>query len=669
MKISVILFVIISLGVLVYSNSLGNDFAWDDAGFVIKNNYIKDLRQIPFYFSSRDALADGSLAGENYRPFLPLSYAIDYFFWKLNPLGYHISNTLFHVANACLLFFITLALTKDRFISFFTALFFVTHPVQTESVTWISGRADVMFLFFYMASLIAYINFTKTKRFISYFASLFLFSCSLLSKEMAASLPFLIILYDLFYGRKEKISARATRYFGFFLILETYVILRFSIIGKLSQCGYWTGDAYTTFLSMARGIICYLRLLLFPVGLSTDYLRFPLSNSITEPQVIFSIAVIAILIAGSLKFAKRFKIMSFSVLWFFVTLGPALNIIPIRILIAERFLYLPSIGYCLLLATLVIKLPERISKAQILRYGSFCFAALLVGVYSNLTMQRNVDWSDEVALWKKNIEVFPDNDRAYLNLAVAYMVRENDIDKAYVEARKALEIAPEYSEPRMVIASYYISKGRYDDAIGELKHVIEINPNFLRAYTFLGVIYAFKGEYDLADKEYRKALAIEPGYLDARISRATLYLIKGDIYSGIEEFNVILEEPPLRQERSIYAAMYLRLGDAYFTTGNKGEAIRAWRRVYEEFTEQLWFNKISGFLIGEKSLEELLLESEKWQPDFKALCYYYVGVKKEMDRDFEGAKDYYRKSMDFSTNLFQQVRVLAAGRLALLEEK
>ena len=124
MKISVILFIIISIGILVYSNSLGNDFVWDDTDFVIQNDFIKDLRFIPFYFISKTALAKGALAGENYRPFLTLSYSLDYFFWKLNPLGYHISNLIFHIASGILVFYLALSLTKNRLTGLFSSLFF-----------------------------------------------------------------------------------------------------------------------------------------------------------------------------------------------------------------------------------------------------------------------------------------------------------------------------------------------------------------------------------------------------------------------------------------------------------------------------------------------------------------------------------------------------------------
>ncbi|NQU95401.1 MAG: tetratricopeptide repeat protein [Candidatus Omnitrophica bacterium] len=669
MKISIILFIIISLGVLAYSNSLGNSFVWDDSGFIIKNDFIKDPKLISSYFTSKEALAKGSLAGENYRPFLTLSYAIDYFFWRLNPLGYHISNLFFHILCAILLFFIVLILTKDRIVSLFTALFFVTHPIQTEAVTWISGRADVLFLFFYLSSLLLYINFVTRGRPGLYFLSLIAFACSLFSKEMAASLPFIIILYDIFYGKKEKISARAVRYFSFFLILESYIILRLHIIGKLAQTGYWTGDVYTTFLSMARGVVFYIKLLLYPVNLCADYLKFPLSDSIKEPGVIFSIAVIGMLLGVALKLSRKHKHISFSILWFFITLGPVINIIPINILIAERFLYLPSIGYCLLIAVLIAGAADKMKKIKGLIYLPLAFAVFLVGAYSYLTMMRNEDWADDVTLWEQTVQVCPNNERAHHNLAASYIIKGTDIEEAHKQALKALEIEPGYSRSRLVVATYLINKNKPPDAIAEIKRAIKDDPYFVEAYAFLGNIYTFLGEYEKAYNEYKKALILKPDFLEASINVATLYLIKGDMGSGIEEFNKILKRPRVRHHKSIYAAVYLRLGDAYFTAGDEKSAMRAWRKVHEDFATEIWFHEISKFLIGEITLEGLLRESDSWQPEFKAICYYYVGLKKEMQRDFEGAKIYYEQSKNLITKTFQQVRVLAERRLLALEEK
>lgn len=667
MKISVIIFLIIGLGVIVYSNSLGNDFIWDDDSFVIRNDFIKNLKLIPRYFTSKEALAEGPLCLENYRPFLVLSYSIDYYFWKLNPLGYHITNLIFHILNAIFVFYLIMLLTKDRFIGLLTSLFFLTHPIQTEAVSWISGRADVLFLFFYLASLVFYIIFVNNKKLLFYIFSLLLFSFSLLSKEMAASLPLVLILLDIFYGKKEKIGNLAIRYLPFFLILESYVFVRFYIIGRLAQADYWAGNFYMTILSMAKGITYYIKLLIYPANLCADYLRFPISNSIADRSTIFSVTFIVFIIILAIYLARKIKEISFSIFWFFITLLPAANIIPIRILIAERFLYLPSIGFCFIIAILIMVVSSRIKRMYFLKYFIFSYAVFLIFIYSYLTMLRNVDWSDEVVFWKKNVDSYPNNERAHLNLSVAYLSRYKDIEKAYKEAKKAIAISPRYSRPRMIVASYFVNKNRFDDAAGVLSNAIKRNPEFLEPYVFLGGIYAFQGKYDLAYKQYRKALARDPYFLEAKLSIAVLHTVEGNPELAISEYERILKEEQLEHYRSHYAAAYLRFGELYANLGDNENAIKMWNKVYEDFSDQIWFYEISKFLVDKTSLEEALKKIESWQPDFKIMGYYFVGIKKEMSGDYKEASKYYNASLNTISESLTPIKTLAKKHLDKIE--
>ena len=163
-------------------------------------------------------------------------------------------------------------------------------------------------------------------------------------------------------------------------------------------------------------------------------------------------------------------------------------------------------------------------------------------------------------------------------------------------------------------------------------------------------------------------MALDPDSLSAKVDIATLYLFMNDTDSSIKEFNEILKMPIPHHQRPVYASIYLRLGDLYFNTGNNKAALRAWGKVYTDFKDQIWFNAIAKFLIGKTSLEELLSKTASWQPDFKVICYYYIGMKYEMEGDIETAKAYYRKSADVPSQTFQLLKALAGKRLRNLEE-
>lgn len=435
-----ILCLIIIIGAIVFNNALKNDFVWDDEFFIEKNTYIRSLKFIPAYFTKKEALAEGVLSGENYRPFLPFSYAIDYCFWKLNPFGYHLTNVVFHIINALLVFYLVLLITKDRFVGFFSSLIFLTHPVQTEAVAWASGRADVLFLFFFLFAFIMYIRHQESGHPIFLGISLFLFLCGLFSKEMTATLPFILILYDWIYGKKETLGARLIRYLPFFLILELFVMVRYVILGRLSQTGYFAGSFYATFLTMVKGVAYYIRLLFYPVGLCPDYLTFPQADSLKDFHVLLSFGVIIGFIALSIFLRKKLKHVTFGILLFFISLLPVMNIIPIKILIAERFLYLPIIGFALAIAVLLRFLYCSLRKKTFGLYAIPLLQALIIFLCASLTIAQNTVWTNTVTLYTRVVKIYPDNFRAHYNLALAHYNIEGDRESAFKELKKSFEL-------------------------------------------------------------------------------------------------------------------------------------------------------------------------------------------------------------------------------------
>ncbi|MFQ5953195.1 MAG: tetratricopeptide repeat protein, partial [Candidatus Omnitrophota bacterium] len=663
MKISLIILLIISIGIIVYSNSLGNDFVWDDETFIIMNDYIKNLSFAPLYFTSRYALASGDLAHENYRPFLPLSYAIDYFVWKLDPMGYHLTNLVFHVLNALLLFYVVILITKDRYIAFFSSLIFLTHPVQTEAVTWISGRADVMFLFFFLSSFILYIKYGNSGKLFFYSFSLLSFIFALFSKEMAASLLFVFILYDWLYGKEKRLGPRVIAYFPFLLVLGLYILIRFAILGRFAQTGYWTGDFYTTFLSMLKGVMYYIKVLLYPVGLCADHLTFPISRSIKDPLILFSLFVIMALLALSFFLAKRMKNVSFSILLFFITLAPVANIIPIKILIAERFLYLPLAGFAVLVAAIVRFFYIKFSGKPVIKYPLLVFSAALIFVYSSLTLARNHDWADEVVFNEKIIEVYPDNPRAHYNLAFALMRREGDLRRSHEELKKTIQIMPEHYRARMLLASQYVYAGRPEDAINELKRVIEIKPELSDAYKRLAYVYEMQEKYDNALGQYERLLAWDPLDLEANAGIANLYALRGEEERSTQAYKQILSKEELYRGRPQYAVVYLELGSVYASTGKSELAGKTWSEIYKRLGGHTILGRISGFLADNITLEELLEAMEGWPQKYKVLGFYYIGVKKELEGDLEEAKAYYKKCLEVPTKTIEHAAMLAGRKL------
>jgi len=441
-----VIIVLVFMGITVYANSLKGDFVWDDQDFIVRNDFIKSLKNVPSFFTNKETLAAGKLGGDNYRPLVSLTYALDYASWKLNPLGYHIMNTGLHITNAILLFYLLSLITKDRFLSFFSAIIFLVHPLQTEAVTWISGRSNVLFLFFFLISFIAYIEYKNIKHWTFYLASLLFFSFGLLSKETTVVLPFMLLLYDRLYGDRKEDRPGVVSYAPFFIVIALYLFVRFAVLGRFSQCDYWTGSLYTTLLTMSRVIAYYIRLFVYPVGLCVDYLKFPASYSIRDYRVILSLLFITIIVLSGFVFRKRMRHLSFGIFWFFIALLPVMNIVPVKIFMAERFLYMPLAGLAIALAAIFAYLYKMAKKNVPMAYFLVFSQIALVLACSTLTIARNTDWRDAVVLYGKAIEKYPDNFRAHYNLALTYGKRGEDA-KAFAQLREVTRLKEESQQP------------------------------------------------------------------------------------------------------------------------------------------------------------------------------------------------------------------------------
>ena len=336
---------------VVFANSLGNKFVYDDKGFVVDNSAIRSLANIPSFFTS---IKSFNSAGNFYvyRPLAVLSFALDYSLAKLNPLVFHLSSVVWHAAVSLMLYFLLNLILEDERRALFATLLFSLHPVQVESVAWVTQRSNLISLFFF---LLAFYMWIKN----SSMGSLVCFSLALLGKEMAITLPMIIILYDMCRG--SDLRKRAKYYIPFFIADIIYLILRTAVLGRIGGQDAWAGgSAYAAGLTALKAALFYVRLLLLPVNLCAAYHDFSPAVSLSEPGMLGSCAfIIAVLSIGVLLLREKRK-ESFFILWFFVTLFPVSNIVPLQqVIVAERFLYFPSIGFCVLLSLMVFSLSKK----------------------------------------------------------------------------------------------------------------------------------------------------------------------------------------------------------------------------------------------------------------------------------------------------------------------
>lgn len=572
----------------LYMNSVGGEFIWDDQSFVTDNVNIRSLENPLRFFLDNKTGATRAMARDVYRPLTALSYAIDFFLWGLNSFGYHLTNIILHSANSILVFSLLFLLCGEFFPAFFGSLLFASHPIQTEVVCWVSGRSSLLFLFFYLLSFIFYIKFSKERRREFFILSLIFFAFSLFSKEMSVTLPLILILYDLHFPSKEKLKTKALRYIPYFALALFYVSLRVILIKKVGQFEGW-GSPYITFLTMSNVVVDYIRVLFFPLKLCAVGYPIPIINSIKESHAIIPLLLL-LTIAAALPFLyRRFKVVSFSIIFFFITLLPVLNIIPIKALKADRFLYLPSIGFCLLFSYIIAAIGRKFGRLSVGKISLVrVIAVFFITAYSIRTTLRTEDWKSEIAISKETVRASPKSAWALTALGANFIERDN-----YTEAVKPLEkavaISGGYEMARNALGMCYLKLNRYEDAAWQFKIAIEINPHAMSSRNMLGVAYVNLKQYDEAEKQFNIVLKEDPEFLSAYLNLGRLYQIQGDYKKALKQYFKMLQNT---KEIPSEAVAYIRIGDVYFKMGSHSSAKSAYLKAQETAKGSAMLEKI-----------------------------------------------------------------------------
>ena len=592
---SILILVIIAACLCSYFNALFGDFVFDDNVFITPNPYMKSFKHLPKFFVEdfwKIGMSSAAVSGY-YRPLLAASFMLDYFLWHLNPLGYHFTNIILHILTSILIFLFVELLSKNRLIPFFSGLLFSVHPVHTEVVSFISGRVDSIPLVFILLSLIFFLKYTSNnnKKIIIYLLSLFCFFISLLAKEMAVTLPLIVICIDYYFlsqrNAKNVIKNFLRLHLCFFVILATYLIIRSYVVGwsfvkdGTSQIvSFFSGThLFWRPLTTIKIITFYIRLLFLPYGLNTLYF-FPPVNSFFEPVVLIGIVLLFLFIFIAFRNIKRYPILSFSILWFFITVLPVSNIFPQGNIFAERYMYIPSVGFCISIGFLFWWLLNKDIKTTYLNWMKSIYIVffLLIIALGRVTYERNKVWENDFTLWSESIKASPKNPLAHANLANAYCML-NRFAEAIKEANIAIHLCPSYYRVLYTVGNIYLDKGLMDEAIKAFKLAIDISPDSSEGYSCLAVAYGMKGQYKEAIEAGLVALKKNPYHDLARYNLAINYMKLGLLDESINTYEEYLKNNPK------YPKVHLEVGYLYYKKGNHQQAKEHWLLALKIFKD------------------------------------------------------------------------------------
>ncbi|MBI4824748.1 MAG: tetratricopeptide repeat protein [Nitrospirae bacterium] len=504
------LIAIIGIILIAYSNSLRNGFALDDGSLIVDNTSLHgiSMKNIKEVFSS-------ATNGLEYLPVRDLTYCIDYEIWGLNPFGYHLSNLIYYIVVCILIYFFLLGvITVPKFrdsshmaIAFLSTAVFAVHPVHVEVVSGISQRKDLVSGIFFFLSLYGFILYKDKGRLLFYSGSIAMFALSLLSKSTVVFLPLTIFLIDSLTYAEEGIQRKLIRvmpylFIGAIISLVEIMVLKETGVFK-TEYSFGSGYEFRVYSSF-RAVFYYLKLLFVPYPLDV-FQRFSISRSLFELKVIFSIIGVAVMLYLIYLVRKARPVLSFSGAWFMISIIPAIGLIPTGIVIAERYLFLPSLGFCLAIGLLIQK---GIEMQKTLRWGLPIAFGLIISGFMFISYNRNFDWKDNETLFLSSVRVSPDRASAHFRLGREYFYMAR-----YEEAFRSLAVAEEMDplygiNYRVFEALRAIELNNPNEALrllGEITHpkkedIFEVN------YLY-GKSYEAMGDYEKAQKSYNQALS------------------------------------------------------------------------------------------------------------------------------------------------------------------
>ena len=531
------------LGTLLYIGTVRNQFVLDDETAVRDNPIVHRLDLVEIFTSDYWAGYHGDRAGL-YRPLTVLTFAVNYAIGGRHPFSYHLVNAILHGLVVLMLFRVIEHATRKRPLAVLGALIFASHPVLSEAVSGLVGRADLLAALF---SLLATKLQIRSRARFSFSAGL-IFIAALLCKESAIALPALLLLFNCQQYRAFFHRCHLPVCLQYGSLTAIYLAWRWYVLGGLTVPGISELDNPLIILEPGLRLLNaslvigkYLKLLILPIGLSADYsfAALPLQMSLWSRTTLYVVAAGAALAWLGVMSWRRLPWLFVGGAWTAITLLPVSNLfVPVGAMMAERFLYLPACGFSMAAAAAFrsasARLSPPVSMAVVLSY--LC-------AFSLLTVGRTQVWRDNLTLFGATSERYPGSARAWRALGGAKL-DVGDRRGALEAWQRALEIYPGYYEVLNDLGGHYIEIDEVARAIGVLRSCLQLSPNYPPAWFNLGLAEYKRRQYGAALGFLDRAVELNPGYATAHYNIGVILLETGQRERAQSRFQRALESDP-----------------------------------------------------------------------------------------------------------------------------
>jgi hypothetical protein len=501
-------FLLFVVTVLIYLPVRGNGFVkYDDQHYITANLQIQQGLTLSNVKWAATGVVDG-----NWFPLTVMTHMADISLYGLNPKGHHMTNVLLHALNSVLLLIALIALKQTTWRAAFIALLFAIHPTHVESVAWVAERKDVLCALFCFLTIYLYAKYVEKPLFIRYFAVILSLSFALMSKPMAVTLPFLLLLFDFWPLNRIKTLTDCLR-----LLFEKIPLILLIIISSFITFKVQKISGAFTLLPMdyriENAVISYADYvwkLFIPVNLSVLY---PLPVKISKPAFFVSLIFVAASTVLSLWKIKNKPYIFTGWFWFLGMLVPTIGIVQVGLQsMADRYTYMPYIGLFLIIVNLSGNLYNRYES---LRWMFSAAATAFTVALVFLTLNQQKYWSDSVTLFTHAVAVTENNYVMYSNLGVS-LALEGKPSEGAEALSKAIAVNPQFADAHTNLGTVYLFQlKKIKEAAKSFKIAISLNPNNADDYNGLGAALAMSNREHDSIAYFDKALALDPQHQDA----------------------------------------------------------------------------------------------------------------------------------------------------------
>jgi tetratricopeptide (TPR) repeat protein len=634
---------LILISMLAYFNSLKGSFQFDDIP-LIKSHWL----------ANTDAFFDHPQSGQiGNRPVLYWTFALNNQLARHQVFGFHLFNLALHIGVTLLIFF---TIWRARYLQneygwvfpLTAALLFSLHPLNTDSVSYISSRSSLLATFFYLLTLYIFLNLfcpgkitQLAKKLILSLLVLSGIYLSVASKLIGATLPLMLVIwYWCFIGHKQYpnfhktvLNNRSVSIGFIFVAIISCTVILFGdpwIYMPLDQGFELFGRVPYLMVQLKVIVFYYLKLFYFPFNLNVDS-GFSFSSPTTDSTIIFSGLIILAIILAVLKWRNVW--MTVGVFWFFITLAPTSSFIPLNDLAVEHRMYLPmSLGLSLIAGVGVKTLPA------LLRLRLLVVLLVLLGV---TTATRNADWVSELSLWKDSVTKNPLSPRPHNNAGKAYY-EKGDLARASYHFEKSVANIPRFvanqyniQNPESFLARRSTVAGTDGENKLESPGSLKIMAELVEPHYNLASVYLDQGRLDEAEKEYLKTQALRPGHFSSKIGLSSVYNQKGLYDQAVSMLEQAIQENISSSDHG-FALARLNLGELYGKTGKIENAIIEWEAALkvDPFLLPAHFNLGTAYMMMGKlesainAFKHCLKLNSRYEPALFNLAKIYQMQKK-----------------------------------------